>query len=253
MRSSSPRLLVLGVALGLLVVTSGCLGTFGGGGSPGTPDTADTAPSTATATPTPTNSPANGTASPTASPTDGGSPSPSPSPSRSPTRTPRPDYDLNTTEVENAVRERINARRAESGYDRLSRTRTGNLSAMAGEYSSALAAVGFPTHEAGGETPRDRYERHGLLDRCRVTNNANRGVLTPSELEILGIVRLGENQTIDGTTYVATNETAAAEVLVEQWYAGSASGRALSLADARYLGIGLTVEDGTVYATGNLC
>jgi uncharacterized protein YkwD len=124
---------------------------------------------------------------------------------------------------------------------------------MAGEYSTALAAVGFPTHEAGGETPRDRYERYGLLDRCRVTNNANRGVLTPSELEILGIVRLGENQTIDGTTYVATNETTVAEVLVAQWYAESESRRALMLSEARHLGIGITVEDGTVYAVGNVC
>lgn len=243
---------MFGVALGLLVVTSGCLGGLGGGGAAETPVTT-TAPGTdtATATPTPGNGSTDGTASPTASPTDSASASPSTSPT--PTPTPGPEYDLDETVVERAVRERVDAHRAESGYVGLTRTRTGNLSAMARAYSSELAEVGYLTHEAGGETPRDRYDRYGLLDRCRITNNADKGVVQAPGLELLGAVSLGRNQTIDGTTYVATNETEVAEVLVAQWYANTESRRALMLADARHLGIGITVEDGTVYAVGYLC
>jgi uncharacterized protein YkwD len=124
---------------------------------------------------------------------------------------------------------------------------------MAQAYSEALVDVGYLTHEAGGETPRERYERYGLRERCRITNDANKGVVPTAELEVLGIVPLGENQTVGGTTYVATNETTVAEVLVAQWYAESESRRALMLSEARHLGIGITVEDGTVYAVGEVC
>jgi uncharacterized protein YkwD len=253
MRSNSPRLLMLSVTLGLLVVTSGCLGAFGGGGSDGTPDASTDRPAaTDTPTPTPENGSANGTAGTTAT-TGSGTASVSPTASRTSTPTPAPEYDLNPTELEDAVRERVDARRAEAGYEGLTRTRTGNLSAMAQEYSAELAAAGYLIHDAGGETTRDRYERYALRDRCRITNNADKGVVPTSELEVLGIVALGQNQTIDGTTYVATNETTAAEVLVTQWYDNSQSRRALMLADARHLGIGITIEDGRVYVVGEVC
>jgi uncharacterized protein YkwD len=248
-------LLVLSVALGLLIVTSGCLGGLGGGGADGATEPSATTPGpttdAVTATRTPANGSTNGTATPTASST--GSVSASPSASPTPTPTSGPEYDLNESVLERAVRERVDARRAESGYDGLIRTRTGDLSEMARTYSSELAEVGYLTHDAGGETPRDRYERYGFLDRCRITNNADRGVVATSELEVLGAVSLGRNQTIDGTTYVATNATEAAEVLIAQWYDDAESRRALMLADARHLGFGITVEEETVYAVGYVC
>lgn len=229
------------VVVGAIALTGIAIGGFVAmelGGTNGVP-----ADGTATGTPNPTDGPTSGTATGTATATASDTGTATASDTATPTATPTPRPEIDEAELEAAVLEAVNDRRAERGIDRLSTLDT--LVAMARFHSDNMAAQGFLSHVAGGYTAAERYEEYGLADRCRIADDSNTGVREDEELEVIGRVTVGEN----GTT-----EEELADAAVTTWFAEEEPRRRLTYRNAERIGVGVNVTDeGRAYLTVNLC
>lgn len=135
---------------------------------------------------------------------------------------------LNETRVERLVAEGINDRRAERGLDRLSYDES--LASVAEFHSRDMHDRDYFAHEGpDGETVGDRYGRFGV--------DCNGG-------ENIYVTRAGG---------LAATEQTLADHVVREWM--NSEGHRKNLLKERYTdqGIGITIVDGTVYATQNFC
>jgi len=227
------------VVVGVIALTGIAVGGFVAlelGGTNGAP--VDNTP-TATVTDVGTTATATGTATTTSTATDTATATETGTPTV--TSTPAPEID--ESELEAAVLDRINDRRADRDINSLSTFDT--LSEMARFHSDNMAAQRFLSHVAGGYTAAERYEEYGLDDRCRLADDSNTGVREDEELEVIGRVTVGENGTTEGEL---------ADAAVAKWFDENQSRERLTYQNADWAGIGANVTDeGRAYLTVNLC
>jgi len=114
---------------------------------------------------------------------------------------------------------------------------------MARYHSGNMADQGYPAHAAQGFNTQERYERFGLAQRCRLPDPTESSIRTGQELETIERVRPG-----------TTDEGDIGRRIVENWIDDDDDRRKLRYDATELTGIGVEVtEDGSVYATMNLC
>lgn len=244
------------VALGILAVI--VLTAMTVGGLVGLQLSGDGALGEGTPTQTATPTPQPATEAPESTPGGGSggtgdetsTPTPTPTPGVSPA-------DLDRTLIEEEIRAEINDRRADRDMEPLALGE--RVREMARNHSRAMARQGYVSHMADGFTTQERYEAFGLAERCRVTNNANRGIVTGQGLETVSTTSVGETYTYQGAnrtnqTIRIENETQVARVVVDGWFVSDNERRKLLLEQATVAGTGVVVtEAGDVYVTTDLC
>ncbi|WP_435197257.1 CAP domain-containing protein [Natronomonas sp. EA1] len=174
-----------------------------------------------------------------------------PTPTATATPVPPPER-FDAAEIETAVREEINAQRADRGYRALASEST--LNEMAAFHSDNMAAQGFVSHVADGFTTVERYQRFDVYDRCKLSDNSGTGIRDGKEIETVGKTVAGREYQENGETRINENEREVARAVVSAWFAEQSSRQKLLLQDADQAGVGATVtERGDVYVTVDLC
>lgn len=223
---------------------------FGSSGEP-TPTGSPTATSTGTTSPTAPGT-ATATASPTPSATAVPSPSPTPTPGERSTATPvTPPGPSSTSIDEVAVIAAIEARIAdyqddpETKEDEALVTDSSTAIALAGmarSHSDAMAARRQVDHAIDGVTTDDRYERSRETSGCYLTDDGDNNVLPRRAYE--GVLATD----VDGRDEEQLGRDVADALLADDH-----ARRALTLDDARTMGVGLNASDGRVYVTVAVC
>jgi hypothetical protein len=173
-------------------------------------------------------------------------------------RTTVPSRRFDRRDVEAEVRALINERRRSNGLEEL--TISGNtvdrLTTMARRHSDEMADAGRLAHTVDGNTSESRYQDAGLYDTCRFTDADGGYVISADDnsLESLGQTVAGRPYQDEGETWFNENETEVARALVDNWFDNPVYRDRLDYENARYVGVGVEItQDGTVYATANVC
>lgn len=130
---------------------------------------------------------------------------------------------------------------------------------MANGHSETMALRNLVRSEIDGESSADRYREADLYRNCQFESAAGGYIIRPDYprsgvLEVLGKTVAGRPYEVGNGSRMNANETAVARAVVEEWYGNSAYRDRLSYENARYLGVGIEIDDqGQVYVTGNLC
>ena len=231
-----------------LQLGGGSLDGDGGGLGPGsatptptaTPGDAETPkPTAATATPTPTSA-----TTPTATAT--------PEPTATPVPTVAPS-EFNETRIETFVAAIINNERQERNRQTLDGH--GPLEEMAVFHSENMAGQGYVSHVAAGYTTEERYDRFGLDNRCKVTDDSNTGIRDDQELETVAKTVAGQVYTDEeGNRRINRDEQDVAVAILRKWFGQDSERRKLLLRNADEIGVGVVVEDdGDTWVTVDLC
>jgi uncharacterized protein YkwD len=161
-------------------------------------------------------------------------------------------------EIARLVKERINDRRRAAGLPEL-RTEgstVGDLDRMARTHSVAMADAGAVQHNIDGNSSADRYRAFGLFDSCTFPNEEDTFIVdaTGNQLEAIGSTVAGRAYSADSGPQFNGNEEQIADALVRQWYDNRIQRERLAWQNAQRIGVGVEVtQDGSVYATANLC
>lgn len=240
----------LGILIGLQIDNAPGV-VDGGSGGNGSDDGPTPIPvsTTAAATPTPTPTPTS-----TATPTTASGSMTTERPARTTVSYRRFDPSLISREVKFL----INQRRRSLGLSELQSTGTtpSRLDEMAKSHSVAMANEGVVSHTVNGVTSAQRYRNQGLFDTCRFESGSDSFILNPTEskFEVITLEVAGRAYTDGGQTEFAANETAVAQQIVETWFEQVRFRERLTYENAAHIGIGIEVtQDGSVYATGNVC
>lgn len=210
-------------------------GGGGGGGSGGT------------ATPIPTSVPTtNGTATTTGS-TDG--------------QTTVAARRFSRTEIEREVQRLVNRERRDNDLGRLQTdgNTVDKLTRMARGHSNSMADAGRVGHRVNGSNSADRYRANGLYQSCQFESTEGNYIVKADQpeanaLEALGQTVAGRPYEVYGESEFNSNESEVAAALTDQMLNTPAFRNRLLYGNADYIGVGVEVtDDGTVYATGDIC
>lgn len=156
---------------------------------------------------------------------------------------------IDESRLEQRLVEGINDRRSDplenDAFDEsLSETsKTGRiLTRIAGNHSERMAAQRKASPIAGGMDTRDRYEKAGIYQRCRLRNEKNAFVRPVTDLELV--------TSVDPN---GANATRTAETVVDYWFDLLGPRDTLYMDNADHIGVGAATADGVVYVTVNLC
>lgn len=254
----------LGV-LGVIVIVSMGIGVLigmqlggdtGVGGGNGTGDDSNgptPVPVTTGSTPTPLP-----TAGPT--PTPGGGPA-TPSAETTialPDRTTVPSRRFDEDVIARFAKQFINERRIAQGRSELEidGQTVASIDRMAHGHSVHMADEGVLSHNIGGNSSEDRYRMAGLHSTCRFASETESYLITAesNNLEVITRTAAGRAYQDDGETQFNENERQVARAIVQNWFDGMVSRPRLLYENAEHVGVGVEVtQDGTVYATANVC
>lgn len=161
-------------------------------------------------------------------------------------------------EIRAEVGRLVNERRAEEGLDplRTDGQTAARLERMGTAHSVAMADAGRVSHDVNGTDSEGRYRNAGLYGTCQFESAAGTYIIDASDnrLETLSWTVAGREYEDLGRTKFNGNETAVARDIVRKWYRRAEFKERLSYENAQRLGVGIEItQDGTVYATGNLC
>lgn len=170
------------------------------------------------------------------------------------TRTPDPtmQHGYSREAVEDVFIRVLNAERQRRGLQTLSERDV--LTAMGQAHSQNMAELQYLGHvEPDGDTIEDRYRERGLLPECRLpldgSNQYYAGAENAAHSWVNERVRLDT-----GTSIYVANETDLARVLFEMWMDSPPHRRAMLVASADEVGLGLFIDErGKVYASLELC
>lgn len=173
-----------------------------------------------------------------------------------PTDTGTPDptmqHGFSREAVEDEFIQFLNAERQRRGLQTLSERDV--LTAMGQAHSQNMAEHQYLGHvEPDGDTIEDRYRQRGLLPECRLpldgSNQYYAGAENAAHSWVNERVRLDT-----GASIHVVNETDLAKVLFEMWMNSPPHRRAMLVASADAVGLGLYIDErGRVYASLELC
>lgn len=200
--------------------------------------------------------------------TDGGETESTPTPipddtSEQQTATPRdrqeiPPEEFDAAEIRAETGRLVNERRTDDGLEPLGTDgqTSERLVTMADGHSADMAAAGSVGHNVSGTDSAARYRDAGLYDTCQFQSAEGTFVVNAenNDLEAIGRTVAGRTYSEAGEQRFNEDETDVAEAIVRQWYGTPAFREHLSYENAERLGIGVEItDDGTVYATANVC
>lgn len=156
------------------------------------------------------------------------------------------------------VKERINERRKAAGLKELltSGNTVSDLDRMARSHSIAMADAGQVRHNIDGNSSADRYRAYDLFSSCTFPNEEDTYVIdaTGNRLETIGSTVAGRAYGTASNPKFNENEDEVAEDIVSKWWDNPIEGDRLRWVNAQRVGVGVEVtQDGSVYATANLC
>lgn len=158
---------------------------------------------------------------------------------------------VNRTAVERLVHAGINDRRADRGLETVAYDP--ELARIASSHSNDMAERGYRAHESPeGMSVVDRYRRAGYD--CEVAGETLLFLDLPDGLpDGGGNGTAGASVVGDGASSVSDAEARLASRIVSRWMASEPHRRSLLSASWTRQGIGVAVDDGTVYVTRNTC
>jgi hypothetical protein len=173
-------------------------------------------------------------------------------------RTTVPGRRFDEAEIAREVKELINERRRSAGLEpfRISGSTISNLDDVARSHSIAMADAGYLRHNLEGRSSADRYRDAGLFETCKFPSDQDSVVVdaTGNRLEVNSKTAAGRAYADDGQVEFSENESQVARDVATDWWDNAVQRDRLSWENAERLGVGIEVtQDGTVYATANVC
>jgi hypothetical protein len=118
-----------------------------------------------------------------------------------------------------------------------------------------MADAGVVRNYLNGNSSADRYRAFNLFQTCSFPNEEDTFIVdaTGNRLEVIGSTVAGRAYDRDDPKF-NENESQVAEALVTEWWDDPTKRERLSWVNAERIGSGVEVtQDGSVYATVNLC
>jgi hypothetical protein len=155
------------------------------------------------------------------------------------------------------IKAEINERRRSAGLKAFvtDGSTVSNLDRMARSHSVAMADAGVVRNYLEDNSSADRYEAFNLFGTCSFPNAEDTFIVdaTGNRLEVIGTTVAGRAYDRDDPKF-NENESQVAEQLVSEWWSDPPNRDRLSWVNAGRIGTGVEVtQDGSVYATVNLC
>jgi hypothetical protein len=159
--------------------------------------------------------------------------------------------------IASEIKAEINERRRGAGLDPFvtSGSTVSVIDRMARTHSDAMADAGAVRNYLKGNSSADRYREFGLFGTCSFPNEEDTFIVdaTGNRLEVIGSSVAGRAYDRDAPKF-NENESEVAEALVDEWWNDPTKRERLSWVNAGRIGAGAEVtQDGSVYATVNLC
>ena len=160
-------------------------------------------------------------------------------------------------EIAAHIKEDINERRQGAGLEAFvtSGSTVSEIDKMARTHSDAMADAGVVRNYLNGNSSADRYRAFNLFQTCSFPNEEDTFIVdaTGNRLEVIGSTVAGRAYDRDDPKF-NENESQVAEALVTEWWDDPTKRERLSWVNAERIGSGVEVtQDGSVYATVNLC
>lgn len=159
--------------------------------------------------------------------------------------------------IASLIKEDINERRQQAGLSTFvtSGSTVSQIDKMARSHSIAMADAGVVRNYLDGNSSADRYRAFDLFQTCSFPNEKDTFIVdaTGNRLEVIGSTVAGRAYDRDDPKF-NENESQVAEALVTEWWDDPTKRERLSWVNAERIGTGVEVtQDGSVYATVNLC
>ena len=160
-------------------------------------------------------------------------------------------------DVAQLVKAEINERRTGAGLRAFvtSGGTVSELDRMARSHSDAMANAGAVRNYLEGNSSADRYRAFNLFETCSFPNEQDTFIVdaTGNRLEVIGSTVAGRAYDRDAPKF-NENESQVASQLVTEWWEDPTKRERLSWVNAERIGVGVEItQDGSVYATANLC